>query len=135
MGLPHKPPSLKAIGSGGETKVVGDRDGQIVEKSIAPLASEDIRQFSSACCQVVKEEVWRHLPETKLSGYYYRLVRFIAGLDNPVGGTHANWEKTRAKHDRVQMPGASVIGKVIQSEGDWVLKIFRLSVRKEQRVV
>ncbi|XP_071674469.1 uncharacterized protein [Lolium perenne] len=40
MCLPHEPPSLKTISSGGETK----------------------------------EELWRHLPKTKLSGYYYWLV-------------------------------------------------------------
>ena len=33
------------------------------------------------------------------------------------------------------MPSASVIGKVIQSEGDWVLKVLRFSIRKEQGVV
>jgi hypothetical protein len=84
MGLPHGPPGLKPIGSGGETKVVRDWNGQSVKEGITPLAGKDVRQFSSAFCQVVKKEVWRHLPETKLPGYYHRLVRLITGLDDPV---------------------------------------------------
>jgi hypothetical protein len=113
MGLPHGPPSLETIGSGGETEVVGNWNGQSVKEGIAPLASKDVRQFSSACCQVVEKEVWGHLPETKLPGYYHRLVRLITRLDDPVRGTHANWEKARTDHDRVQVPGASVIGKTV----------------------
>ena len=79
--------------------------------------------------------MWRHLPETKLSGYHYRLITLITGLDDPVRGTHANREEARTNHDRIQMLGASVIGKVIQSKGDWVFKVRRFSIRKEQGVV
>ncbi|KAK1602279.1 hypothetical protein QYE76_018105 [Lolium multiflorum] len=93
MGLPHGPPSLETIGSGGEAEVVGDWDCQSVKEGVAPLASKDVRQFSSACCQVMKKEVWGHLPETKLPGYYHRLVRLVAGLDDPVRGAHADGEK------------------------------------------
>jgi hypothetical protein len=84
LGLPHRPPGLETIGGGGEAKVVRDWNGQSVKEGIAPLASKDVRQFSSAFCQVVEKEVWRHLPKTKLPGYYHRLVRFITRLDDPV---------------------------------------------------
>jgi hypothetical protein len=50
---------------------------------------------------MVKEEVGRNLPETKLPGCYDRLVEFITGLDDSVGGTHSNWKEARANHDRV----------------------------------
>jgi hypothetical protein len=53
MGLPHGPPSLETIGSEGEMEVVGNWNGQSIKEGITPLASEDVRQFSSACCQVV----------------------------------------------------------------------------------
>jgi hypothetical protein len=33
------------------------------------------------------------------------------------------------------MPSAMIIGKVSQSEGDWILKDFRICVRKEDWVV
>jgi hypothetical protein len=33
------------------------------------------------------------------------------------------------------MPSAIIIGKISQSEGDWVLEDFRISIRKEDRVV
>jgi hypothetical protein len=75
------------------------------------------------------------LPETKLPGHYHRLIRFITGFDDPVGGTHANWEEARTDHDGVQVPSAGVIGKTVQPEGNWILKIFRFSVRKEQGIV
>jgi hypothetical protein len=65
------------------------------------LAGEDIGQISSTCCQMVKEEVGRNLPETKLPGYYNRLVELITGLDDSVGGDHTNWKEARANHDRV----------------------------------
>jgi hypothetical protein len=70
-----------------------------------------------------------------LPGYYDRLVRFIAWLDDSVGGTHADWKETRADHDRVQMPSAVIIGKVIQSESDWILEAIEGSVRKEECIV
>jgi hypothetical protein len=33
------------------------------------------------------------------------------------------------------MPSVIVIGKISQSKGDWVLKDFRIGIRKEDRVV
>jgi hypothetical protein len=33
------------------------------------------------------------------------------------------------------MPSAIIISKISQSEGDWVLKNFKISVGKEDRVV
>jgi hypothetical protein len=33
------------------------------------------------------------------------------------------------------MPSAIIIGKISQPKGDWVLKNFRISARKEDRVV
>jgi hypothetical protein len=33
------------------------------------------------------------------------------------------------------MPSVIIIGKISQPEGDWVLKNFRISVGKEDRVV
>jgi hypothetical protein len=50
---------------------------------------------------MVKEEVGRNLPETKLPGCYDRLVEFITGLDDLVRGAHTNWKEARANHDRV----------------------------------
>jgi hypothetical protein len=50
---------------------------------------------------MVKEEVGRNLPETKLPGCYDRLVELIAGLDDSVGGAHADRKEARANHDRV----------------------------------
>jgi hypothetical protein len=49
----------------------------------------------------VKEELGRNLPETKLLGYYNRLVKLITWLDDSVGGAHANWKEARANYDRV----------------------------------
>jgi hypothetical protein len=108
---------------------------KISEQTIASLAGEDIRQISSTYCQMVKEEVGRNLPKTKLPGCYDWLVELITWLDDSVGGAHADWKEARANHDRVQMPSAIIIGKVSQSEGNWVLKDFRIGVRKEDRVV
>jgi hypothetical protein len=33
------------------------------------------------------------------------------------------------------MPSAVIIGKISQPEGDWVLKNFRISIGKEDRIV
>ena len=68
-------------------------------------------------------------------GSYDRLVRFVAWLDDFVGGTHADWKETRADHDGVQMLSAVVIGKAIQSESDWILEAIEGSVRKEEWIV
>jgi hypothetical protein len=84
---------------------------------------------------MMKEEVRRNLPEAKLPGHYNRLMELISWLDDPVGGAHADWKEARANHDRIQMPGAIIIGKISQSEGDRVLKDLRISVGKEDRVV
>jgi hypothetical protein len=70
-----------------------------------------------------------------LSGCYDRLVRFVAWLDDSVGGTHADWKETRADHDRVQMSSVVVIGKAIQSESDQIFEAIGGSVRKEERIV
>jgi hypothetical protein len=57
------------------------------------------------------------------------------GLDDPVGGAHDDWKEAMVDHDRIQMLSAVIIGKISQSEGDRVLKNFRISVGKEDRVV
>jgi hypothetical protein len=63
------------------------------------------------------------LPKTYLPGCYDRLVRFIACLDDSVGGTHADWKEIRADHDRVQMSSVVIIVKAIKSESDQILKL------------
>jgi hypothetical protein len=50
---------------------------------------------------MVKEEVGRNLPETKLPGCYDRLIEHITRLDDSVGGADADWKEARANHDRV----------------------------------
>jgi hypothetical protein len=70
-----------------------------------------------------------------LLGYYDLLVRFVAWLDDSVGGTHANWKETRADHYRVQMLSAVIIGKAIQSKSDQIFEAIGGSVRKEERIV
>jgi hypothetical protein len=84
---------------------------------------------------MMKEEVWRHLPKTKLPGCYNRLVKFISRFDDPVGSAHADGEEARANHDRVQAPGVDIVGEVSQSEHGWALKDFRLSIGEEDWVV
>jgi hypothetical protein len=84
---------------------------------------------------MVKEEVGRGLPKTKLPGCYDRLVRLITRLDDSVEGAYADWKEARADHDRIQMPSAVIIGKVIQSEGNQILKVFGGSVREEEWIV
>jgi hypothetical protein len=39
---------------------------------------------------MVKEEVGRNLPKTKLLSWYERLVKLITWLDDSIGGAHAN---------------------------------------------
>jgi hypothetical protein len=70
-----------------------------------------------------------------LSGCYDRLVRFIAWLDDSVGGTHADWKETMADHDKVQMSSAVIIGKAIQSESDQIFEVIGGSVMKEEWIV
>jgi hypothetical protein len=70
-----------------------------------------------------------------LLGYYDRLVRFIAWLDDSVGGTHADWKETRADHDRVQMSSAVIIDKAIQSESDRIFEAIGGSIRKEEWII
>jgi hypothetical protein len=108
---------------------------KIIKHAVAFLAGNEIRQISSTFCQMMKEEVGRDLPRTKLSGCYDRLVRLITRLDDSVGGAHADWKEARADHDRIQMPSAVVIGKVIQSEGNRIFKVFGSSVREEEWIV
>jgi hypothetical protein len=84
---------------------------------------------------MMKEEMGRNFPEANLPGCYDRLIKLISRLDDSVGGAHADWKEIRANHDRIQMPSAIIIGKISQFEGDWVLKNFRISVEKEDRVV
>jgi hypothetical protein len=83
----------------------------------------------------MKENVRRNLAEAKLPGCYNRLIERIPWLNDSVGGAHANWKEVRANHDRIQMPSAVIIGKISQSEGDRVLKNFRISVGKEDSIV
>jgi hypothetical protein len=70
-----------------------------------------------------------------LPGYYDRLVRFVAWLDDYVGGTHADWKEIRANHDRVQMSSVVIIGKAIQSESDRIFEAIGGRVRKEEWIV
>jgi hypothetical protein len=70
-----------------------------------------------------------------LLGCYDRLVRFIAWLDDSVGGAHADGKEKRAYRDRVQMPSAAIIGKAIQSESDRIFEAIGGSIRKEKRIV
>jgi hypothetical protein len=65
------------------------------------MVGEDIGQINSECFQMMKKEVARNLPKTKLPGCYDRLVELITGLDDSVGGAHANWKEARANHDRI----------------------------------
>jgi hypothetical protein len=65
------------------------------------LAGKSIGQIGSTHCQMVKEEVGRNLPKTKLPGCYDRLVEFITELDDSVGGAHTNWMEARVNRDRV----------------------------------
>jgi hypothetical protein len=108
---------------------------KIIKHAVAFLAGNEIRQISSTFCQMMKEEVGRDLPRTKLPGCYDRLVRLITRLDDSVGGAHADSKEARADHDRIQMPSAVVIGKVIQSEGNRIFKVFGSSVREEEWIV
>jgi hypothetical protein len=50
---------------------------------------------------MMKEEVERNLPKTKLPGCYDWLVELITRLDDSVGGAHADWKEARANYDRV----------------------------------
>jgi hypothetical protein len=84
---------------------------------------------------MMKEEVRRNLPEAKLPGCYNRLLELISWLDDSVGGAHADWKEARANHDRIHVLSAVIIGKISQSEGERVPENFRISVRKEDRVV
>jgi hypothetical protein len=61
---------------------------------------------------MMKEEMWRHLPKTKLPGCYDRLVKFISRFDDPVGSAYADWEEARMNYDRVQKPGVDIMGEV-----------------------
>ena len=84
---------------------------------------------------MVEEEIRRYLPKAKLSGCYNRLIGFIARFDDSVRCAHANWKEAGTDHDRIQLPSAIVIGKVVQPKTDWIFKIFRSCVREEKRVV
>jgi hypothetical protein len=60
---------------------------------------------------MMKEEMWGHLPKTKLPGRYDRLVKFVSRFNNPVRGAHADREEARTNHDGIQVPGIIVMGK------------------------
>jgi hypothetical protein len=106
-----------------------------IKQAVAFLAGNEIRQINSTFCQMMKEEVGRDLPKTKLPSCYDRLVRLITRLDDYVGGADADWKEARADYDRIQMPSAVIIGKVIQSESNRIFKVFRSSVREEEWIV
>jgi hypothetical protein len=108
---------------------------KIIKQAVASLASNEIRQISSTPCQMMKEEVGRDLPQTKLPGCYDRLVRIITRLDDSVGGAHADWKEARADYERIQMSSAIIIGKVIQYQGNRIFKVFGGSVREEEWIV
>jgi hypothetical protein len=96
---------------------------KIIKQPVAFLAGNKIRQINSTLCQMMKEEVERDLPKTKLLGCYDRLVRLITRLDDSVGGAHADWKEARADHDRIQMLSAVIISKVIQSDVNQIFKV------------
>jgi hypothetical protein len=83
----------------------------------------------------MKEEEGRDMPKTKLPGCYDRLVRLITRLNDSVGGAHAEWKEARVDHDRIQMSSVIIIGKVIQSEGNRIFKVFGGNVREEEWIV
>jgi hypothetical protein len=60
---------------------------------------------------MMKEEMWRHLPKTKLPGCYDRLIKFISRFNEPVGSAHADWKEARTNHDGVQAPGIDIMGE------------------------
>jgi hypothetical protein len=96
---------------------------KIIKQPVAFLVGNKIRQINSTLCQMMKEEVERDLPKTKLLGCYDRLVRLITRLDDSVGGAHADWKEARADHDRIQMLSAVIISKVIQSDVNQIFKV------------
>jgi hypothetical protein len=98
---------------------------KIIKQAVAFLVGNKIRQISSTLYQMMKDEVGRDLPKTKLSGCYDRLVRLITRLDDSIGGAHADWKEARADHDRIHMSSAVIIGKVIQSEGNRIFSFRR----------
>jgi hypothetical protein len=108
---------------------------KIIKQGVAFLAGNEIRQISSTLYQMMKEEVGRDLPKTLLMGRYDRLIRLITWLDDSVGGAYAGWKEARADHDRVQMPSAVMIDKVIQSKGDRIFKAIGGSIREEEWIV
>jgi hypothetical protein len=108
---------------------------KIIKQAVAFLAGNEIRQISSTFCQMMKKEVGRDLPKTKLPDCYDRLLRLITRLDDSIGGAHAEWKEARTDHDRIQMLSAVIIGKVIQSEGNQIFKVFGSSVREEESIV
>jgi hypothetical protein len=65
------------------------------------LGGDGVGQIGSVGCQIMKEEVRRNLPKSKLPSCYDRLIEFISWLDDPVGGAHADWKEARADHDRI----------------------------------
>jgi hypothetical protein len=83
----------------------------------------------------VKKKMGRHLPKTKLPGCYDRLVELITGLEDPIRGTHANWEKAGPNHNGVKAPSVGVMGNIGQSEGSRVLEKFRIGIRKKVCVI
>jgi hypothetical protein len=108
---------------------------KIIKQAIAFLAGNEIRLISSTLYQMMKEEVGRDLPKTKLPGCYDWPIILTTWLDDSVRGAHADWKEASADHDRVQMPSAVIIGKVIQSEGDRIFKAIGGSVREEEWIV
>jgi hypothetical protein len=86
---------------------------KIIKQAVAFLDGNKIRQISSTLCQMMKEEVGRDLPKTKLLGCYDWLVRLRTRLDDSVGGAHADWKEARVDHDRIQMSSAVIIDKAI----------------------
>jgi hypothetical protein len=74
---------------------------KIREQVITSLAGESVEQISSVYGQIVKEEMGRNLPKTKLPGCYNRLVKFITRLDDSIRSAHADWKEAGANHERV----------------------------------
>ena len=88
------------------------------------MAGERIRQIGSALRKVTEKEVGSYLSKAELASHYDWLVEFIPRFDYSVGRTHANWKETGTNHGGKELPSASVIGKIVQPEGDGILKMF-----------
>jgi hypothetical protein len=106
----------------------------IIKQAITFLAGNEIRKISSTLSDDEGRSGEGPIQDL-IIGCYDRLIGLITWLDDSVGGAHADLKEARADHDRVQMPSAIIIGKVIQSESDQIFKVIGGSVREEEWIV